>query len=329
MSIVSASAPGKLMLLGEHAVVYGHPCIVTAVDLRIRAKVNVSKTGHVSINSMNLHRPYIVSISELRNASVVPKEVRFVAIAIKRFWEYVGEYFGVEVTTQSEFTESFGLGSSSAVTVATIKALSKATGYDMDESRIFSLGYETVLEAQEGVGSGFDIAAASFGGTLYYVTGGKVITPMTVDNLPLVVGYSGNKADTTNYVKIVASRRQQFPTLVDTVMESIGTIVKRAKLVLKRGDYSKLGQLMNLNQGWLQALGVSTNELDYLINISRLSGAYGSKLSGAGGGDCMVALINEENRVAVEGGINYSNIPGAKVIRLRTNAEGVRIETNR
>jgi mevalonate kinase len=212
------------------------------------------------------------------------------------------------------------------VTVATLRALAEVAGEAIGPGDLFKLGYEVALAAQEGLSSGFDVAAAIYGGTLYYVTGGRVLEPLGVGELPLVVGYTGIKADTTEYIKRVAQRRQRFPLLVNTILESIAALVDEAKGALGRGDLPEVGRLMNLNQGWLQALGVSTDELDRLIHAARLAGAYGAKLSGAGGGDCMIALVDEGRRLDVERAIEGAGIPGARVLRVRTGAEGVRIE---
>lgn len=340
---VSASAPGKLVLLGEHAVVYGYPCIVSAIEARVRVSVRVLGEDQVTLRVPGLPEPFMMNVEGVLRASRFPPAVRFVAFAVRRFWEHVGETFGVEVATggqalvsygrgeerglsQDAFGVSYGLGSSSAVTVATLQALAEVTRQEMDLGGIFRLGHEVVLAAQEGLSSGFDVAAATYGGTLYYVTGGKVIEPLAVGELPLVVGYTGVKADTTEYIKRVARRRQKFPLLVETILESIAALVDEAKEALGREDFARVGRLMNLNQGWLQALGVSTEELDSLIHAARLAGAYGAKLSGAGGGDCMIALVDEARRSEVERAIEESGLPGARVVRIRTGAEGVRIE---
>jgi mevalonate kinase len=325
MSTVTASAPGKLMLFGEHAVIYEQPCIVTAADLRMRVSVKILDTEQVVIHVPSLSEPFVTS-ARLLTVNSSPRAVKFVAVAVKRFWEHIGETFGVDIVTQSDFSQSYGLGSSSAVTVATIKALSQATNHDIDLEHIFKLSYETVLEVQEGIGSGFDVAAATYGGTLYFVAGGKIIRPIVIDELPLVIGYSGTKASTTEYVRKVADLRQRFPKLVDFIMDNIEFVVNDAKQALEQANYEKIGQLMNLNQGYLHALGVSTYHLDFLIHAARLNGAYGAKLSGAGGGDCMIALVSNKNRSKVEHAIQQSGVPNAKVISVRTGAEGARIE---
>lgn len=328
MPSVTASAPSKVMLLGDHAVVYGYPCIVTAADLRMQVSVRLLSTPDVAIHAPGLAQPFTTTPEQLVSAQSLPREVEFVACALTTFWKSNGTTFGVELVTRSQFSQSYGLGSSSAVTVATIKALSEAAGYAADRDRIFRLSYETVLKVQGGIGSGFDVAAATYGGTLYFVTGGKVIHPMAQQVLPLVIGYSGVKARTTVYVRKVAQFRRRFPEFVRFVMEGIGETVDRARPSLEQGNYELFGQYMNLNQGYLHALDVSTPELDALISAARVNGAYGAKLSGAGGGDCMVALVGEGSRAKVEAAIRDSGIPGAEILAVRTGAEGVRLETS-
>jgi mevalonate kinase len=283
-------------------------------------------THDVAIHAAGLAQPFAATTEQLISSQALPQEVEFVACALRTFWKSYGATFGVEIVTRSQFSQSYGLGSSSAVTVATMKALAEAVGAATDRDRLFRLSYETVLEVQKGIGSGFDVAAATYGGTLYFVTGGKVIHPLAEPVLPLVIGYSGVKARTTAYVRKVARLRQRFPQFVESIMERIGKVVDDAKLSLEEGNYELFGQYMNLNQGYLHALDVSTPELDSLISAARQNGAYGAKLSGAGGGDCMIALVGEESRAKVEMAIRGSGIPGAEVLAVRTAADGVRVE---
>ncbi len=326
MPSVTASAPSKVMLLGDHAVVYGYPCIVTAADLRMQVSARLLGTPDVTIHASGLAQPFAATAEQLMSAQALPREVEFVACALRTFWKSYGAPFGVELATRSQFSQSYGLGSSSAVTVATIKALSEAAGFAADRDHIFRLSYETVLEVQKGIGSGFDVAAATYGGTLYFVSGGKIIHSFAQQALPLVIGYSGVKARTTIFVRKVAQFRRKFPDFVGFIMESIGKTVDRARPSLEQGDYELFGQYMNLNQGYLAALEVSTPELDALISAARQAGACGAKLSGAGGGDCMIALVGQEDRAKVEAAIRDSGIPGAEVLAVKTGAEGVRLE---
>ncbi|MEK7450971.1 MAG: hypothetical protein AAB662_03490, partial [Patescibacteria group bacterium] len=210
MNRITVSAPGKLMLLGEHAVVYDHPCLVAAVDQRMRATVETLDVLEFQLEAEDVKvTGYKKPLSELGQGDI-PKGAKFVEIALKNINEKYPLKFGLKITTKSEFSSQFGFGSSSASTVCTIKAVSEILGLNLSKKEIFDLAFKTVLDIQ-GKGSGFDVAAAVYGGTLYFVTGGKVIEPLDIKSLPLIVGYSGVKADTVtlmNQVKASFANRQ-------------------------------------------------------------------------------------------------------------------------
>lgn len=322
------SAPGKLMLFGEHAVVHGKQCIVTAVDQRLKIKAQRLEEPEFELHApvvdvLNYRKP----LSELGKGDI-PKGAKFVEIATRNFLDSRlrkasgNDSFGVSFETVSQFKSTFGFGSSSASTVCTVKALCELFNVNLSEKEIFDICYKTVLDIQ-GVGSGFDLAAAIYGQTLYFLAGGKKIEQLTIYNLQLVVGYTGVKADTAILVKEVNARAEKYPKLFKSIFDDIGLIVEEAKIALKKNDLTKLGELMNLNQGYLEALGVGSDKLSNLIYAARNAGALGAKLSGAGGGDCMIALVEEKNRRAVEKAIEKA---GGKVLKVEVNAEGVRIE---
>lgn len=285
---VKASAPGKLMLFGEHAVVYNYPCIVTTVSSKVYVEVEENS------DSFKIVAPQV-------------KDNRFVEKTVKLFCEKYRVDGKLLIKTNSDFSSQYGFGSSSAVTVATILALSKFYEIEISKKEIFDLGYKVTREIQ-GIGSGFDIAAATFGGTLYFVTGGKVIEPLLVKEIPLVMGYSGIKASTA---KLVKNLKPDF-----RVFEDIKTIVNKAKITLIKGDWRKTGELMNQNHKLLQELGVSTEKLDRMCLAANESGAFGAKLSGAGGGDCMIALVPDNKRKDVESAIIKA---GGEILKVKNN----------
>lgn len=293
------------MLLGEHAVVYGYPCIVTAVDKRLYVEVKISNKKDDEIIAPQV------------------KESRFVLESIAAFKEKFNIKDSIKIVTQGDFSHSVGLGSSSAVTVATFKALSLLFNKDLSDREIFDLSYRVNLKIQ-GLGSGFDIAAATFGGTLYFVTGGKVIEPLKLKTLPLVVGYSGIKADTPYYVRKVEEHFKTHKVEIQKIFSEIDNLVESAKNSLNRGDYENFGAQMTRNHLFLQKLGVSTPRLDSMVNAALSAQAWGAKLSGAGGGDCMIALVSETKRKAVEEAIVKT---GGEIISVANNAKGVKIET--
>lgn len=334
MGKITVSAPGKLMLLGEHAVVYHHPCLVITVDQRIQTTVEVIDRNEFQLEARDVGiSGYKKPISKLGKGHI-PKGAKFVEIAVANsighpelvsgFRNKFGmtKEMGIRIKTESEFPSQYGFGSSSAVTVCVIKALSELFNLKLSKKEIFNLAYKTVLDIQ-GKGSGFDIAAAVYGGTLYFLTGGKTIEFLNVPSIPLIVGYSGVKSDTAVLVNKVKKSFSNKKNRLDEIYNSIEVLVNKAKAALIKKDWEMLGDLMNQNQNYLKELGVSTPKLDNMIKAALNGGAYGAKLSGAGGGDCMVAVVSDEKRGKVIGAIQSA---GGEIIDIKTGAEGVRIE---
>ncbi len=322
MKKVTVSAPGKLMLFGEHGVLYGRPCIVTAVNQRMKATVELTEEPFFQLEAPDVKVTDYKKAIENVGIGEIPKGAKFVEVAVKNFLDKYPFGGGVKVETSSEFSSEFGFGSSSASTICTIKALSELTDKNLDNKAIFDLAYKTVLDIQ-GKGSGFDVAAATFGGTLYYVTPGKIIEPLNINSLPLIVGYSGIKFDTMTLVNQVSKLAEKYPQLIENVYAQIEKLVEQAKIALLNKNWPALGELMNFNEGYLSILGVEGKKLADMIYGARDAGAYGAKLSGSGIGDCMIALSSEENTKAVKQRITEA---GGQVIDVETNVEGVRVE---
>lgn len=284
--MITVSAPGKLLLLGEHAVMYGYPAIVTAVSERL-----VVQQGESS------------------------GDTRFIDAAVKA-WGKPGQTF----SAYSSFSGKYGFGSSSAVTVATLKMLKP----DVDNQTLFKAAYKVVLDVQ-GAGSGLDVAAAVYGGTLYYVKDTS-IESLNISEMPLIVGYTGVKADTTTLITDVAKKKEKDPEKVERIFQGIATLVNEAKNKMIEGDWEQVGKLMDFNQEYLRDLGVSSKKLEALISAAKGAGAWGAKLSGAGGGDCMIAFASNDKKKVISKAIQDA---GGEIIDVSANAEGVRFEENK
>lgn len=326
MKKVTVSAPGKLVLFGEHAVVYGKPCIVTAVGQRMKATVELIDQPVFQLNAPDVQiSNYQKPINQLGKGDI-PKGAKFVEMAVNNFVTHtrgpLAKLKGVKITTKSEFSSQFGFGSSSASTVCVIKALSELFGEKLPNKQIFDLSFKTVLDIQ-GKGSGVDVAAAIFGGTLYFVAAGEVIKSINIKHLPIIVGYSGIKFDTVKLLDQVAEKAKKYPNLINNVYEQIGILVNQARKSLLKSDWQTLGELMNFNEGLLAALGVEGKKLADMIYMARDAGAYGAKLSGAGMGDCMICLAPPSRVKAVKNAIIKA---GGQIINVKINAEGVRVE---
>lgn len=303
--MIKVSAPGKLMLLGEHAVVYGQPCIVTAVDQRLEVVAKKTEDGNITIDA-----------PDVKNTSFVEEAIR------QTIEKWNVKHNGLKVSTKSTFSGVYGFGSSAASTVGTLKALTVLFNVKVDNKTLFDLAYAITLKIQ-GLGSGFDLASSIYGGTVYFLSGGKTIEPMEVNSMPMIAAYSGVKSNTVEMVKMVAEKRNKYPDKVDRIFQAIGKIVIDAKTKIMEGDWERVGRLMDFNQEYLRDLGVSSEKLEALISAAKKSGAWGAKLSGAGGGDCMIALGSSDKRDAISKAIQDA---GGQVINVQPNAEGVRVE---
>ena len=319
---VTASAPGKLVMFGDHAAVYGKPCLVTAVDLRFYATIEPADEAGISISTPALRtkgHAYQVALNDLspRNRA----ETAFVEAALKQILKNHTPPTGLTITTNGPET-TYGLGSSSAITVAVIKAAATHFGIELSPSELFDLAYAAVLDVQ-GAGSGADLAAAVLGGTVYYVKGGSVMERLPIDDLPLLIGYSGEKVSTTNLIHQVAHLRSHQPDLINPILELMGRIAILARDYMVDGNWTAVGELMNIHQGLLDSLGVNVPQLANLIFATREAGAWGAKLSGAGGGDCMFALAAVDNHMAIDHAIEAA---GGLPVNIAANAPGVRLE---
>jgi len=322
---ITVSAPGKLLLFGEHAVVYGHPCIVTAVDQRLRLHAVRTEEPELRLEAPDVSITGYRTSMDLVGTGDVTGAARFVEHAVRCFRDEYPFDGGVTLSTKSDFSSLVGFGSSSASVVCVIKALAELTGATVDNRRLFGLALAAVRAAQGQEASGFDVAAAVYGGTLYFVTGGSIIEPLESVRIPLLVGYTGTKADTSTMVSAVAKKRKDQPERVGRIFDAITKITDEARQRMREGDWKRVGKLMEFNQEYLRDLGVSTQKLEALIAAARGAGAWGAKLSGAGGGDCMLAVTADERREAVAHALTEN---GGQVIHIHTNADGVRTETD-
>jgi len=320
---ITISAPGKLLLMGDHAVVYGHPCLVTAIDKRVYATVTILDERLFQLESPDIGvHGYSKPLNNLGHD--MQKEVRFAETAVRNFYDIHPQKHGVRIVIKSDFSSRYGFGSSSATVVAVLVSLAFCFKVNIPQRDMFALAHKTVLDVQ-GTGSGFDVAAAIYGGTLCFVTAGRVIEPLRHKAIPMVVGYTGVKADTATLVDLVAQKRKKETVKVDRIFEAVTQLVDEAKDRVTEGDFERVGKLMDFNQEYLRDLGISSEKLESLISAAKKAGAFGAKLSGAGGGDCMIALHPDgvQGKLSIEKAIQKA---GGEAVDISTGAEGVRID---
>jgi len=284
--MATASAPGKVILFGEHAVVYGKPAIACAINKRAYAKVKKNSSGKINIKA---------GVSDLR----------YVKKSIEVAFEHFNVGSGLDIEIASEMPSASGLGSSAAVSIATIYAIAKEFKKEISRSELAKLGHRVEKEVQ-GAASSTDTSTATFGGILFIEARQGKFERLAPVNLNLVIGDTGQEKSTKELVARVKERKERNKVL-DSVINCIGDITYKARDIIleidradsekeKKEKYIALGELMNINHGLLEALGVGTLRLAQLVHAARASGAAGAKITGAGGGGCMIALAPDDEK---------------------------------
>lgn len=329
--MIVVSAPGKVTLFGEHAVVYGEPAIAAAIDKRVRVEAIKRADEAVRIEARDLMLAGFKALLSSNGSVTLEGESKKVLAAlsyVKRAIEIVREKYGVKVgahiTITSEMPVGAGLGTSAAVAVSVIKAYSLLAGLEFSKEECADLGYQVELSVQ-GRASRMDSTTTAIGGILYIDPRGERVyenIKCTSDLRGFIVGYVSREASTGEMVEKVKKLREKSPEIIDLVIKAMGELTRKARGLIERGELYEVGMLMNINHGLLEAIGVSTSRLSQMVYAARSAGALGSKITGAGGGGCIIALApeREEEVIAALKAI------GVSAFKVAFSSEGVRVE---
>lgn len=273
-----ASSRGKIILLGEHAVVYGHPAIAAAIDRGVEATAVVADRDELFVS------PWDKTIAP--DAESTDALARAVAVA---FADRAADRPRLRVSAEVSLPAGAGLGCSAALGVAVIDAIDRALGTERSREDLASAAFawEQVFH---GTPSGIDNTVAALGGTVIFRRGAPLEPLRPKRPLPIVVAFSGESASTQLTVASVARQRERRPAEVDECFEAIASVVRNGSIAIERGDLVALGQLFDVNHMLLSSLMLSTAKLESLCAAARAAGALGAKLTGGGGGGCMIAL---------------------------------------
>lgn len=262
----SAGAAGKVILLGEHAVVYGKHAVALPIPDAVAAHV----TGHPVAGPWSEHVG--------RATAVIGKELGV-------------DVAGLGIELHSRLPAAMGLGSSAAIAVAMVRALATHFNQELDATRVNAIAFECEKLAH-GTPSGLDNSVATFATPMLFRNGeSPEVSPIELAELPpVVIACSGTRGMTADQVAGVRQRRERSPERYDAIFGEIDALSLQGASYLEAADYARLGALMNICHGLLNAIEVSTPELESMVAIARAAGACGAKLTGAGGGGSIVAL---------------------------------------
>jgi mevalonate kinase len=286
----SARAGGKVILVGEHAVVYGVPAIAAGIGLGAAARARALGAGETSALELGGRRWDAGGAEDTARA--------FTALLAAGAAEGGGaeprEEGAVEVVAHSDLPAGGGLGSSAALGVAIAKAIELLRHRVADPDRALR-GARAWEEVFHGTPSGIDTAAALHGGCFRFSRAHGVHPIAPARALWLCVGWTGAGASTKAMVDSVAQLAARKPELVSRAMDGVRAVVQNAELCIEGGDLPALGKLMDMNQMILAGLMLSTEDIETLCAAARGAGALGAKLTGAGGGGSVIALVAGED----------------------------------
>ena len=305
---------GKIILLGEHSVVYGHHAIAAPLSLVIRAEVTgFTATSELEISGWDsdpaAHNPAGAKLAE-RVAALIAERLGVADTP-------------VHVDVVPELPRASGLGASAALAVAVIRAIVHRFGLTVSDAEVSQLAFECE-QLVHGTPSGIDNTVATFGKMILFrktETGNEIQDIHTPIPIPVVVGLTGVRSLTADTVNRVHAGWQKNPQHYEAIFSEIDDLVMTGMNAISRGDLPALGEVMNLNHGLLNALQVSSPELESLVDLARRSGALGAKLTGGGGGGAMIAIAEPDRIHSVASTLDVAGYQ-TYLTEIRTNGNG-------
>lgn len=289
---MKASAPGKIILFGEHAVVHGRPALAVPVT-QVHADVDItdSESAGIWIHSANtgLHAELNTLSSDHPVASVVHNFL---------FLARISPFPRLDIRISSTIPVASGLGSGAAVTVALVRALAAHLTFPLTDEEVNAFAYE-IEKIHHGTPSGIDNTVITYAKPVYFVKGQPIETFKVGAPFTIVIADTGIPAPTKQSVADVRKLWESDKAKWEHVFEQVGEIASAARKNIETGAWNELSGLMNQNHALLQKMTVSSPELDQLVEAARNAGALGAKLSGGGRGGNMIALVEKEKAPAI------------------------------
>jgi mevalonate kinase len=298
MSEASATAPGKVILFGEHAVVYGQPALAVPVaDVSARATIQPVLPGDgITIDAVTLGETF--SLAERPDSALS----RMVTITLA----YLGQALSdAAITVESTIPVAAGMGSGAAVSAAIGRALGQYFDTPLSDEELSKLVYE-VEKLHHGTPSGIDNTVICHGKPVFFIRGTAPELLKVGADFHLIIADTGVPSATRTMVDGVRERHQSGAILYDHMFDAIGALVRDAREAIESGTITELGPLMNQNHALLHDIGVTSAELNQLVDAALSAGAGGAKMSGGGGGGNMIALVDPNKVDAVQSALAHA-----------------------
>jgi mevalonate kinase len=292
----SASASAKIILFGEHAVVYGRPAIAVPLP-QLRATAEIQPLPDEPDGHIRIFAPDIGLQEWLHRMDREQPLALIVHLALEALQQQ--DFPAFQITAHSHIPIAAGLGSGAAISVAIVRALAAHFGESLPRKTQSALAFQVEV-LHHGTPSGIDNTVVAFEQPIYFVQGAPPEPLNLARPVHLVVGDTGIRSPTATAVRQVRQGWQKDIASYESLFDRIAEISKRARRAIERGELARLGELMNENQSCLAHMGVSTEQLEKLIAAAHSAGALGAKVCGAGLGGSMIALVGEEASTPVD-----------------------------
>jgi mevalonate kinase len=296
-SFAETSAPAKIILFGEHFVVYNKPAILASVTKRIKVAAHLNNSKTINIKSdLGIEASYKESDFNIIKGANDSQTILYPLYESARsVLSERHQILGLDILVNSEFPYGLGLGSSAASCVATVAAVDSLF-HKPDKQYVCdkAIKSERLIHNNS---SGADCYISTFGGLIYYIKNTGFNKIYCRKDLSLLIGNTGIRHSTGALVSSVKKFKDENSSLFNNLSRRAENICRDAFTAITKGDERKLGKLMRENHTLLQQIGVSHDKIDYLVNVCVENGALGAKLTGAGGGGIMIALVPQEEKL--------------------------------
>lgn len=309
MPAFTASAPGKIILFGEHAVVYGRPAIAVPVN-QVRARATVLPTptappGQIRVTAGDIGLDCLVG--DLPDDH--PLALAIQGVGAMTNLDHLPAF---QLKVSSTIPIAAGLGSGAAVSTAIARAVSAFLGHPLSDEQVSAIAYR-VDQKHHGTPSGIDNTVIAYAQPIFFLRGQPFERLHVAQPFTVIIGNTGVSSLTSAAVGDVRQAWQLDPERYEQLFNEMGAIAYQARLAIEQGPVEALGPLMTRNHALLQEIGVSCAELDRLVTAADAAGALGAKLCGGGRGGNMIALVHPEQAEVVASALRQSGAAGVLI----------------